>query len=132
MSDKSSLIRAFNAHFFDFLDDILSIFPDNVSILTAKKSAEFIKKANPTAIIKAWYSFIYLKYKDVIDTGDISFFFDKDYSTDLESLSNSNEILKIVDTLREPVRNMSPASKDHTAKYIQNLSKISNAYSLIK
>jgi hypothetical protein len=38
MSDKSTILKTFNTHFFDFLDDIISIFPENTDIKTARKS----------------------------------------------------------------------------------------------
>jgi hypothetical protein len=128
MSDKSSILRAFNNHLFDFIDDIIFIFPDNNDLVIAKTSFDTIKKANPTAIIKAWLKFVYIPYKNVIDNGDISFFFDKDYSDDLSNLSNSNKILNIIDTLRMPIKEMGDANKEHTSKYIQNLSKLSMMY----
>ena len=72
--------------------------------------------------------FVYHPYKDVIDNGDISFFFDKDYSNDLSTVTNANKILNIIDTLREPIKEMGDANKEHTTKYIQNLSKLSMLY----
>jgi len=128
MTDKSSILRAFNTHFFDFIEDLLGIFPNNNDLVVAKTSFDTIKKANPTAIIKSWVKFVYHPYKDVIDNGDISFFFDKDYSDDLSSVSNANKILNIIDTLREPIKEMGDANKEHTIKYIQNLSKLSMMY----
>ena len=129
MADKSTLLRSFNTHLFEFLDDIIRIFPDNVNLQTAKTSFQTIKRANPTAIAKVWFSYIYMPYREVIDSGDIQFFFQKDYSEDLSILQNSGEIIKIIDTLREPVSNMSETEKEFTMKYLQNLSKLSMMYS---
>lgn len=128
MSDKSTILKTFNVHFFEFLDDILRIFPENTDIATARKSFDTIKKANPTAILKAWSKFVYTPYKQVIDEGNINFFFDKDYGSDLNTLANSGEIMKMIDLMREPVRQMSDTNKAHSMKYIQNLSKLSAAY----
>ena len=131
MADKSIILRSFNTHLFEFLDDIIRIFPDNTEIQTAKTSFQTIKKANPTAIVKAWFSFVYSPYREIIDRGDINFFFEKDYSQDLASLNNSREIMKVIDTLREPVSNMNESEKAFTMKYLQNLSKLSMIYSTI-
>jgi len=128
MADKSTLLRSFNTHLFEFLDDIIRIFPDNLDIQTAKTSFQTIKRANPTAIAKVWFSYVYMPYREVIDRGDIQFFFQKDYSEDLSVLQNSGEIVKIIDTLREPVSNMSETEKEFTMKYLQNLSKLSMLY----
>jgi hypothetical protein len=128
MADKSTLLRTFNTHLFEFLDDIIRIFPDNLDIQTAKTSFQTIKRANPTAIVKVWFSYVYMPYREIIDSGDIQFFFQKDYSEDLSVLQNSSEIIKIIDTLREPVSNMSETEKAFTMKYLQNLSKLSMMY----
>ena len=60
MADKKTLSRTFNTHLFEFLDDIIRIFPDNLDIQTAKTSFQAIKQANPTIIIKTWYQHIYM------------------------------------------------------------------------
>lgn len=128
MADKSTLLRTFNNHLFEFIDDVIRIFPDNTDIQTAKVAFQTIKKANPTAIVKVWYSHLYMPYREVIDAGDIQFFFQKDYTEDVSLLANSKEIIKIIDTLREPVSNMSETEQGFTMKYLQNLSKISMMY----
>jgi hypothetical protein len=129
MSDKSTILKTFNNHFFEFIDDIIRIFPENKDIKQARTSVEMIKFANPTAIIKAWNKFVYTPYSDVIAKGDITFFFDKDYSSDINHLANSNDIMNFIDTMREPVRNMTDTEKGYSMKYIQNLCKLSNIYS---
>lgn len=128
MADKSTILKAFNAHFFEFVDDIIQTFPENTSIKDARTTFEFFKKANPTSIVKSWSSFVYQPYKDVIASGNIDFFFYKDYTSDLTNLANANEVMNIIDTLREPVRHMSEESKANTLKYIQNLCKLSVLY----
>ena len=59
MADKSTLSRAFNTHFIDFVDDIIRIYPDNQDILKLKTSFETIKKADPSLTVKAWYQKVY-------------------------------------------------------------------------
>ena len=129
MADKKTILRTFNTHLFEFLDDIIRIFPDNLDIQTAKTSFYAIKQANPTIIIKTWFQYIYMPYKDTIDSGNIEFFFNKDYSEDLAYVANSKEVLKIVDTLKDPVSNMTEQQKKFTMEYLQNLSKLSLLYS---
>ena len=130
MTDKKTLLRTFNTHLFEFLDDVIHIFPDNLDIQTAKTSFLAIKQANPTIIIKTWSQYIYLPYKETIDSGNIDFFFNKDYSDDLAYVTNSKEVLKIIDTLRDPVSNMTEQQKKFTMEYLQNLSKLSLLYSM--
>ena len=129
MLDKSTVLKGFNTHFFSFIDDIISIIPENSSIKEARTFFEITKKANATVLIKMWYSNVYSPYASVIDNGDISFFFDKNYEEDVSYIQNSSEILKAIDTIREPFRNLSEDNKEKCKEYIQILCKLSTLYS---
>ena len=129
MSDKTTILRAFNSHFFEFIEDIIRIFPENRELKDAKTAFELFKKFNTTSIIKAWNTYVYMPYKDVIDAGNLDFFFNKDYSQDLTHFANSGDIMKTIDVLREPIRNMTAENKNHCMTYIKNLCKLSSIYS---
>jgi len=128
MSNKTTILRTFNTHFVDFIDDIIKVIPENSDILAAKSFFEITKKANPTLIIKIWFSLIYSPYSTIIDSGDLEFFINKNYAEDLSTMQNSKEILKAIDSLRDPIKNMSETNKTHCLKYIQNLCKLSAVY----
>jgi len=128
-AEKTTLLRAFNNQFFDFIDEVIRIFPENREIKDAKTTFEIIKKANPTAIAKAWQYYVYEKYKEVIDQGNLDFFFEKDYADDLVYMSNAKEIMKTIDVIRGPIRLLSDESKSATLEYITILCKLSNLYS---
>ena len=128
MADKSTLLKAFNTLFFGFLDDIISIFQDDGDIKAAKTAFELFRKGNPTIIIKVWYSYVCVPYAERIAAGNLDFFIDKDYSTDLNILSNSREIIKTIDKIREPIRNMTEENRKHSLDYIQKLSLLANGY----
>ena len=127
-SNKSIILRAFNKMFFEFIDDIITVYPDNVDMLTGKESFLTIKSMNPTSIVKVWYSKVYMKYKMQIDSGDIDFFTEKDYSTDLNTVKNNHNIMEIINNIRDPIKDMCASNKEHVKKYIQDLSKLSVAY----
>lgn len=128
MKDKGTVSKAFNKLFFDFLEDIKTIFPENNDITYAKNSFETIKKLNTTALIKAWYLHVYSQYSSKIDSGDIEFFINKDYSQDLAGVSTGGDIIKMIDKIRGPISQMETVNKEHCEKYIQNLSKLSHLY----
>lgn len=128
MADKSTILKTFNNHFFEFLDDLIMIFPECKELVTARKSLDTIKRLNPSTILKAWMNCVYIPYKETIDAGNMDFFLEKDYGSDLSVMSNSNEILKVIDLMRERVRSMTPVNKDHSMKYMQNLSKLAVMY----
>jgi hypothetical protein len=128
MADKKTILRTFNTHLFEFLDDVIRIFPDNLDIQTAKTSFWAIKKANPTIIIKVWYSYVYIPYNQTIANADMDFFLKKDYTSDLSDLSNSNDVIKIVNTLKDPLSKLDEREKNIILEYFQNLNKLSALY----
>jgi len=120
----ANLLTVFNDHFFEFLNDIQNVFPENVDILTAKNSLIAIRKANPKLIVKIWNIIIVGKYRKQIEDGDISFFVDKDYVEDVSISNQSDKIIEGINRLREPVKQMNKADQEKTMKYIQNLTKL--------
>ena len=122
----SNILAAFNDHFIAFLDDVQSVFPDDPDILTAKNALTAIKKANPKLIVKIWKAYIGDKYRAEIVAGNIAFFIDKDYSTDVSSVGGSDKIMESINRLREPIRNMGADNQAKVIKYIQNLTKLAD------
>ena len=127
-ANKSNILTIFNDHFFEFVNDVQTVFPDDVDILTTKNSLTLIRKANPKMIIKIWMTYIVQKYQKEIEAGDIRFFLEKDYSEDLQNTDHSKKIMDAINRLREPIRNMSVEEQKKTVKYIQNLTKLALAY----
>lgn len=125
---KSVIIKSFNQCFLDFLNDVSKLYPLNKDIKNSLKSIELINRLNPTVVIKVWYSNIHEPYKSFIDRGDISFFIEKNYAEDVSLISNSDDILQVIDRIREPISTMSDINRRHTMKHIQNLSKLSTLY----
>ena len=76
-----------------------------------------IKNLNPSLALKAWHSKVIIPYHNIIKAGDISFFCD------------ASDIISIIEKIRGPIRSMSPADKQHTKKYVQNLCVLAEMYS---
>lgn len=121
----TNLLSVFNNHFEEFVNDIQSVFPEDADILTAKNALLTIRKANPKLLVKIWNSYVVSPYKDQIEKGDIQFFIEKDYSTDLARNDNADKIKESINRLRNPVKMMTSENQMKTMKYIQNLTKIS-------
>jgi hypothetical protein len=121
----SNILTTFNDHFVEFVNDVHTVFPEDIDILSAKNSLLAIRKANPKMIVKIWKAFIADKYAAEILSGNIEFFINKDYSNDLSKSQNPDKIMESIDRLRNPVKNMTPENQAKTMKYIQNLTKLS-------
>jgi phage-related tail protein len=124
----TNILSVFNEHFLEFLNDVQTVFPDDVDILTAKNALNTIRKANPKLIVKIWKTFIANKYSEEIEKGDIRFFIDKDYSNDVADSGSSDQIMSSINRLREPIKNMGAENQEKAMKYIQNLTKLSQLY----
>jgi len=123
---SNNILTAFNDHFIEFINDVQNVFPNDVDVLAAKNALVAIRKANPKMIVKIWKSFIVGKYKGEIAAGNLEFFMNKDYSTDIAGAQHSDKIMESIDRLRGPIRNMSPDDQAKVMKYIQNLTKLSD------
>ena len=130
-SQSATILTAFNDHFIEFVNDIINVFPDDADIVAAKNSFVLIRKANPKMIIKIWQKFVVEKYADAIDNNDLSFFINKDYSSDLTNAENSDKIMEAVNRLRNPVKLMNAVDQKKVMKYIQNLKKLSLLYNTL-
>ena len=79
--DKTTILKAFNNQFEEFLDDMCVLFPDNKDIKTSYTGLSMMRKANPKMIISVWFRYICSKYEDEIEKENLEFFLTKDYAT---------------------------------------------------
>uniref|UniRef100_A0A6C0J989 Uncharacterized protein n=1 Tax=viral metagenome TaxID=1070528 RepID=A0A6C0J989_9ZZZZ len=121
----SSLLKAFNNHLLEFIDDIIRIFPQNLEIKTGRTFMEGIRKVNPKKIITYWQANILNLYEKEITDNDISFFINKDYKNDSDGEAQT---LKVLEDIRSLVKNTSLENQEKAMKYIQNLTKICKIY----
>ena len=121
----SSLLKAFNNHLLEFVEDVIRIFPENLDIKTGKTFIEGIKRVNPKKIITYWHDNIFKLYETEISQGDITFFVNKDYKNDIGTEVQS---LKVLEDIRNLVRGTTQENKEKAMKYIQNLTKLFKLY----
>lgn len=126
----SSLLKVFNNHLVEFLDDFQVVMP-NSDIKAAILFINTTKKINPSMFIKGWISYIYIPYKVKIQEGNFNFFLEKDYSHDIDS-DDSNKVLEIINTIRKELKKLDKNNKEKVIKYVQNLTKISEMYKIEK
>jgi hypothetical protein len=122
----TNILTAFNDHFLEFVNDVQNVFPDDTDILTAKNAFLAARKANPKLIVKIWKVYVVEKYRKEIDSGNIEFFVNKDYTNDVSVSPYSDKITEAIDRLRDPVKKMNLDEQSKTMKYIENLTKLSD------
>ena len=126
---KSQFLKTFNDQFMQFVEDIISVFPEDPDLVLAKNAFVFFRKSNPKVIIDVWYRYVVQKYKQVIEDGDVIFFIEKDYGEDVVNLSEwSSKSLQGINRLREPIKKMNPENQAKSMKYVQNLTILASHY----
>ena len=126
--DSRTILKTFNDHFEEFVNDVVNVFPDNKDVLTTRTALITIRKANPKLIIKCWKEYVSVPYAREIEGGDLAFFIDKDYTKDLKDLDGNDAIMQKIDRLRAQVRSMTTEDQEKSMKYVQNLTKLANLY----
>ena len=128
MTDKSTILKLFNEHFFEFMDELSIIFPENLDIVASINLFKLTKSANVTLLIKIWYTYVESPYGDILRQDNLDYFLDKDYKDDLVNLPNAANALRGIDMLRKPIKETSQVNKEHSLNYIKNLCKMSVVY----
>jgi hypothetical protein len=127
--DKSTILKAFNNQFEEFLEDIEILFPENNDIKTSKTGLLILRKANPKRIVSVWYRYICLKYETEIEKENLEYFLTKDYSGDLKMDEGaSNKVMEGIDKIREPLRQLDEDNRKKTIQYLKNLNQLSKIY----
>ena len=125
-----SLLKAFNSHFIEFLEDVLHVFPDDKYLRTAITFSKHLTKINPSLIIKCWQDYVVNPYGKNIKNGDFDFFLKKDYTDDLGTSKqyNSTKLLKIISNIKDKSSTMRDNNRANVIKYLQNLTKLCHLY----
>jgi hypothetical protein len=126
--DKPTILKTFNNHFEEFVEDVRAVFPDDAEIETAATALGRLRKANPRLIMLTFKECVAGPYRTQIESGDLGFFVNKDYSLDVNGSGQESVILAKVEALRTPVARMSEESQGKVMKYMQNLVKLSDLY----
>ena len=122
---KSFIVKGFNKHFDEFIEDVQSVFPEDDEVKTMKNLLFLFKKTNPRLVLEYWNMYISIPYKEPIENGDISFFVNKDYSADV---TMTDGISSFIERLRGYVKNMAADNQSKSMKYIQNLCNLTKLY----
>ena len=125
-------LKTFVKQLDEFLEDVIQMYPD-----VAKKDDRFVKckmyfdalkTSNPRLMITTWKSFVNVRYRKQIDSGDVNFFVQtSDYQSEVPEGYN-NLVENAINDLRETVRTMSTQNVDKSMKYVSNLCKLADMY----
>ena len=124
---QKTLKELFCNQLLEFIDDILTIFPNNLDLKTGKTFIVGLTKVSKRKLIGIWKTSVVDIYEEAIMNGDKEYFINKDYSEDLGE-GGTDKMMSVVEDVRVLIRNTSEENKDKAIKYLQNLTKICKLY----
>lgn len=125
---KSDVLTAFNNHLSELVDLLIEIMPEDNELKTAQISISTLRKMNPRLIIPIWKVYVLDNYDKQIESGDLTFFLEKDYSDDVKNNSNAKDILDKIEIIKSNIKNLTDKSREKPVLYIQNLTKLCKIY----
>lgn len=131
MADKSFILKSFLNHLMEFVDEVIKLYPKNINLKTGKTFLSMLRRANPKKVIVCWNDSVLKLYENEIHEDNFDFFEKKDYTQDL--LRNGwgdqiESILKIIDEIKEEIKEESVENKKNALKYMINLNKLCKIY----
>lgn len=124
---QKTLKELFCNQLLEFMDDILTIFPNNLDLKTGKTFIVGLTRVSKRKLIGIWKTSVVDIYEEAIMKGDKEYFINKDYSEDLGE-GGTDKMMSVVEDIRVLIRNTSEENKDKAIKYLQNLTKICKLY----
>jgi hypothetical protein len=92
-----------------------------------------MRRMNPRMIPTVFYEKLAIPYQKEIESGDPSFFIEKNWSADVvdspENAVSRDVVLDKIERMRESVRNMSVSDQQKSIQYLKNLAQLSRLYS---
>ena len=133
MDKKRIIMTSCLDQIFQLFDDILLVIPNDSDIIAAKVYVSGVKQANPKLILNSWYNAVTLKYKVQIDNGDFDFAINNDYNSDIKSYYNQSSsdfkyFEKMIEKVRDIVKNLDDDNRQKLIKYVQNISNLTLLY----
>ena len=128
MSDKKEILDTFNIYFREFVNDVYRIFPNDTTISMISKSLSILMMMTKKQVIQVFKTNIVDCYLKEIESGDLSFFMDKNYTDDLNKAGSPEFIMNKIDYIKGLVKEMTNEEQQNVMKYFQNLTILCNLY----
>lgn len=135
MASNQQILKTFLDQFNQFLEEIVTLFPNDKELVSCKIYFEGLRKINPRVIITYWKYLVADKYDDNVESENIDFFINKNYNEDIETLAKTRNwegdysyINNKIEAIRDQLVKLSDNNKKITMKYIINLTRLSKLY----
>ena len=130
--EKKEVFRAFNKLYFEMLEFMNENVDDkNKSFKIFYRKNYLLKRANIKLFIKKWYENISVLYYNEILDGNIDYFLNKDYSSDLEKtgeLKNELSMSYHIEYMKNIYYSLDKKLVDKFILYVQKITQLSVLY----
>ena len=130
--EKKEVFRAFNKLYFEMLEFMNENVDDkNKSFKIFYRKNYLLKRANIKLFIKKWYENISILYYNEILDGDIDYFLNKDYNSDLEKtgeLKNELSMSYHIEYMKNIYYSLDKKLVDKFILYVQKITQLSVLY----
>ena len=114
-------MSAFFDQFVSFSKELCGMYPEDPDFSMFSNTLGLMKMTNPSMVVK-YVADNVLQFEDKIMKSDESFFIDYKFEEYADHID-----MNIFQKLRQYIESMSPASKEHVWKYIQNIVRLAKA-----
>jgi len=118
---KKVLIQAFFEQFVSFSKELCEMYPDDSDFSLFSNTLGLMKMTNPSLVVK-YVADNVLQYEEKIMSKDETFFMQNEFAEYQEDID-----MNVFSKLKQYIEKMSPSSKEHVWKYIQNIVRLAKA-----
>ena len=130
--EKKEVFRAFNKLYFEMLEFMNENVDDkNKSFKIFYRKNYLLKRANIKLFIKKWYENISILYYNEILDGNIDYFLNKDYNSDLEKTGELKNELSMgyhIEYMKNIYHSLDKKLVDKFVLYVQQITQLSVLY----
>ena len=123
-----SILKVFNTQLSEFLDDLITLFPNDIDLKASRTAVKALKKVNPKSLLINWKYYVTDKYEKQIMEGDIDFFLTKNYENDMTDIEDKGAAMEAINRLKPALSKIGEENKRKASKYLINLTKLSVLY----
>lgn len=126
--EKKELLNTFNNHFQEMVNDISIIYPNDMLIKVLNKSLNMLFMVSKKNLINFFRDYLKEKYYNEIMSGDLSFFMNKNYDSELTDDYKSDNIINNIEYVKSLVKNLDENEQNKIIGYFKNLMIICDLY----
>ena len=125
---SKNVFQQFNTVYFEFISFLKDHSNGDKLFNKLYQKIYIIKNTNIKLFIKVWYDSITLKYYQSIIDENLSYFLTKDYNQDMDTIENSNDILRYIHYFKTNYNTFEKKIIDIFIKYMKELTQLSYLY----